>query len=127
MSEPRNRVVQLRRFGGAENLEVIDAPLPTAGEGEVRVRVLASGLEYTDVPIRRHLYPQTAARRPPQRAPGSTRPLAYAPHDSRSRSWRRPASGSSRGSRNPRLEFAAEQARRFPSAGISGALGHEHA
>jgi NADPH:quinone reductase len=65
MSEPRNRVVQLRRFGGAENLEVIDAPLPTAGEGEVRVRVLASGLEYTDVPIRRHLYPQTAARRPP--------------------------------------------------------------
>jgi len=27
--------------------------------------VLASGLEYTDVLIRRHLYPQTAARRPP--------------------------------------------------------------
>src|ERR1051326_6054482 len=65
MSEPRNRVVQLRRVGGAENLEVIDAPLPTAGRGEVRVHVLASGLEYTDVPIRRHLYPQTAARRPP--------------------------------------------------------------
>ena len=31
----------------------------------MRVRVLASGLEYTDVLIRRHLYPQTAARRPP--------------------------------------------------------------
>jgi NADPH:quinone reductase len=30
----------------------------------VRIRVLASGLEYTDVTIRRHLYPQTAARRP---------------------------------------------------------------
>jgi NADPH:quinone reductase-like Zn-dependent oxidoreductase len=27
--------------------------------------VLASGLEYTDVPIRRHLYAQTAARKPP--------------------------------------------------------------
>ena len=29
------------------------------------VRVLASGLEYTDTLIRRHLYPQTASRRPP--------------------------------------------------------------
>jgi NADPH2:quinone reductase len=44
---------------------VADAPLPTAGRGEVRVHVLASGLEYTDVVIRRHLYPQTMSRRPP--------------------------------------------------------------
>jgi NADPH:quinone reductase len=63
--EPRNRVIQLRQFGGPEGLEVVDAPLPTAGQGEVRVRVLASGLEYTDTLIRRHLYPQTASRRPP--------------------------------------------------------------
>ena len=65
MRELRNRVVQVRRFGGPEGLEVADAPLPTAGRGEVRVRVLASGLEYTDVVIRRHLYLQTSARRPP--------------------------------------------------------------
>jgi NADPH:quinone reductase len=65
MREPRNRVVQVGRFGDPDGLEVVDAPLPTAGPGEVRVRVLASGLEYTDVTIRRHLYPQTAARRPP--------------------------------------------------------------
>jgi len=65
MREARNRVVQLRRFGGPDGLEVVDAPLPTAGRGEVRVRVLASGLEYTDVLIRRHLYPQTMHRRPP--------------------------------------------------------------
>jgi NADPH2:quinone reductase len=65
MREPRNRVVQVRRFGGPEGLEVVDVPLPTAGRGEVRVRVLASGLEYTDVLIRRHLYPQTMRRRPP--------------------------------------------------------------
>src|SRR5215468_2603392 len=63
--EPSNRVVQLRCFGGPEVLEVVDASLPTAGRGEVRVRVLASSLEYTDVVIRRHLYPQTMARRPP--------------------------------------------------------------
>jgi NADPH2:quinone reductase len=65
MSELRNRVVQLRRFGGPDGLEVVDVPLPTTGRGEVRVRVLASGLEFTDTLIRRHLYPQTAARRPP--------------------------------------------------------------
>src|SRR6516225_10217972 len=65
MAEPRNRVVQIRQFGNTDGLEVVDAPLPQAGEGEVRVRVLASGLEYTDTLIRRHLYPQTATRRPP--------------------------------------------------------------
>jgi hypothetical protein len=41
------------------------AAQPGSGRGEVRVRVLASGLEYTDVVIRRHLYPQTMRRRPP--------------------------------------------------------------
>jgi NADPH:quinone reductase len=65
VSELRNRIVQLRRFGGPDGLEVVDAPLPMAGRGEVRVRVLASGLEYTDVLIRRHLYPQTMRLRPP--------------------------------------------------------------
>jgi NADPH:quinone reductase-like Zn-dependent oxidoreductase len=63
--EPRNRVVQVRRFGGPDELEVVDAPLPTVGRGEVRVRVLASGVDYTDVVIRRHLYPQTMRRGPP--------------------------------------------------------------
>jgi len=65
MREQRNRVVQVMRFGGPDELEVVDAPLPMAGRGEVRVRVLASGLEYTDVLIRRHLYPQTMRLRPP--------------------------------------------------------------
>src|SRR5262249_38983397 len=65
MNEPRNQVIRVRRFGGPDGLELADAPLPTADRGEVRVRVLASGLEYTDVVIRRHLYPQTMRRRPP--------------------------------------------------------------
>jgi NADPH:quinone reductase-like Zn-dependent oxidoreductase len=64
MTGPRNRVVQIRRFGGPEELEVVDAPLPKADRGEVRVRVLASGIEYTDVTIRRHVYPWVQ-RRPP--------------------------------------------------------------
>jgi NADPH:quinone reductase len=65
MREPRNRVVQVKHFGDPDGLEVIDVPLPTAGRGEVRVRVLASGIGYTDVVIRRHLYAQTMLRRPP--------------------------------------------------------------
>src|SRR5215470_3221802 len=65
MREPRNRVVQVRHFGGPDGLEVVDAPLPIAGRGEVRVRVLASSLNYTEVLIRRHLYPQTMRLRPP--------------------------------------------------------------
>ena len=64
-SELRNRVVQVSRFGGPEGLEVVEKPLPTPRRNEVRVRVLASGLEYTDVLIRRHLYPQTSRERPP--------------------------------------------------------------
>src|SRR5215470_3332857 len=64
MAERRNRVVQMRRFGGPDELEVTEAPVPTAGRGEVRVRVLASSVEYTDVVIRRHLYPWVR-RRPP--------------------------------------------------------------
>src|SRR5262245_52683991 len=65
MRNSGNRAVQLKRFGGPEELQVVDVPLPSAGRGEVRVRVLASGLEYTDVVIRRHLYPQTMFRQPP--------------------------------------------------------------
>jgi NADPH:quinone reductase-like Zn-dependent oxidoreductase len=63
--EPRNRIVRVSRFGGPEGLEVFEAPMPTAGRGEVRVRVLASSLNYTEVLIRRHLYPQTMRLRPP--------------------------------------------------------------
>src|SRR5204863_2019289 len=65
MGKLSNRVVQITRFGGPDGLEVVDAPLPIAGRGEVRVRVLASSLNYTEVLIRRHLYPQTMRLRPP--------------------------------------------------------------
>jgi NADPH:quinone reductase-like Zn-dependent oxidoreductase len=63
--KPHNRVLRVKQFGGPEGLEVVEAPLPAAGPGEVRVRVLASGLEYTDVVIRRHIYAQTMRHRPP--------------------------------------------------------------
>src|SRR5262249_30673278 len=43
MEQLRNRVVQVGRFGGPDGLEVVAAALPTAGRGEVRVRVQRGG------------------------------------------------------------------------------------
>lgn len=63
--EPLNRAVQLAAYGGPECLRIVDLPRPSAGAGEVRVRVLASSINYTETLIRRRLYPQTAAYRVP--------------------------------------------------------------
>jgi NADPH:quinone reductase-like Zn-dependent oxidoreductase len=52
-----NTVVRVRRFGSADELEVVDGSLPQAKRGEVRVRILAASIEYTDITIRKHLYP----------------------------------------------------------------------
>jgi NADPH:quinone reductase-like Zn-dependent oxidoreductase len=65
MGPPLNQVVQIVRYGEADGLRVVDTVLPMPKRGEVRVKVLASGIEYTDVVIRRHLYPQTMFLRPP--------------------------------------------------------------
>src|SRR6476646_7986258 len=65
MTTTLDRTIQLTRFGDADGLEIVDIPMPEPGPGEVRVRVLASSLNYTDVLIRKHLYPQTAPRHVP--------------------------------------------------------------
>lgn len=65
MNRPINRAVRVLRFGEDDGLAVMDVPMPQAGKGEVRVRVLASSLNYTDCLIRRHLYPQTSRLKPP--------------------------------------------------------------
>lgn len=65
MAEPLNRAIQLEAYGDPEALRVVELPMPTAAEGEVRVRVLASSVNYTETLIRRHLYPQTAGYKLP--------------------------------------------------------------
>ena len=57
MTQPRNRVVQVSRFGGADGLEVVDAELAD-GRPLARATGPRACLEsaYTDVLIRRHLY-----------------------------------------------------------------------
>lgn len=65
MAEAANRAVQLADYGGPECLRVVNLPVPEPAPGEVRVRVLASSINYTETLIRRHLYPQTAAYKLP--------------------------------------------------------------
>jgi len=65
MTQAIDRTIQLTQYGDADGLQIVDIPLPEPGPGEVRVRVLASSINYTDVLIRKHLYPQTAPRHVP--------------------------------------------------------------
>ena len=48
--------VVVDRFGGPEVLEVVDEDAPRPGPGEVRVRVLAAGVSFTDALIRAGTY-----------------------------------------------------------------------
>jgi len=60
----RNRRVVLQRFGGPENLEIVEDALPEPGDGQVRVRVLAASVQFTDVIIRRGEYPDLKEKPP---------------------------------------------------------------
>src|SRR5690242_19957203 len=48
--------VMIDRFGGPEVLQVADVDPPRPGAGEVRVRVLASGVSFTDAQLRAGTY-----------------------------------------------------------------------
>ena len=63
----RNRRIVVTALGGPEVLKLIEEDLPEPGPSEVRVRVLAAGLAYADVLMRRGLYPGTP---PPPFTPG---------------------------------------------------------
>lgn len=51
------RHVAITRHGGAEVLQVIEDDLPVPQPDEVRIRILATGVAFTDVLIREGLYP----------------------------------------------------------------------
>src|SRR5207249_979042 len=52
----RMKRVVVDRFGGPEVVKVIDDQVPQPGPGEVRVRVLAAGVSYTDAMLRAGSY-----------------------------------------------------------------------
>jgi NADPH:quinone reductase-like Zn-dependent oxidoreductase len=66
-STVKNGRIVVSAFGGPEVLKYIEEDLPEPGPGEVRVRILAAGVAYADVLMRRGLYPGTP---PPPFTPG---------------------------------------------------------
>jgi NADPH:quinone reductase-like Zn-dependent oxidoreductase len=59
MPEQKNARVVITGLGGPEVLKWVEEYLPTPGAGEVRVRILAAGVAFADVLMRRGLYPGT--------------------------------------------------------------------
>lgn len=57
LPDPRQAMVVLSRFGGPEGFARVEQPMPVVGPGEVRVRVLAASVQFTDVIIRKGKYP----------------------------------------------------------------------
>ena len=57
------RQVVIPRYGDADVFEVREAPEPVPGEGEIRIRVRAAGINFADVLARIGLYPD--APKPP--------------------------------------------------------------
>ncbi len=51
------RVIQIDRFGGAEEMHLADVPVGDPGPGEVRVRHRACGINFIDIYHRTGLYP----------------------------------------------------------------------
>src|SRR5713101_3405014 len=57
------RAIYISRYGGPDVLEVREQPDPVPGSGEVRVRVRAVGLNFSELMARQGLYPD--APKPP--------------------------------------------------------------
>src|SRR5436190_19540982 len=51
------KAIQISRFGGPEELKLVDLPGADPGPGEVRIRHQACGLNFIDVYQRTGLYP----------------------------------------------------------------------
>lgn len=51
------RAIVIREYGDSSQLVIEDIPVPVPGAGEVRVKVAATGLNFTDIYQRKGLYP----------------------------------------------------------------------
>ena len=51
------RAVQITETGGPEVMQVVDAPIPEPGPGQVRIEVAAAGLNFIDTYFRSGTYP----------------------------------------------------------------------
>jgi len=59
MPAVKNSRIVVTAFGGPEVLKFVEEDLPEPGRAEVRVKILAAGIAFADVLMRRGLYPGT--------------------------------------------------------------------
>ncbi|HJL15366.1 MAG TPA: medium chain dehydrogenase/reductase family protein [Sandaracinaceae bacterium LLY-WYZ-13_1] len=59
-----NAQMILNRFGGPEGFTLVEDAIPEPGPGQVRVRVLAASVQFTDVMIRKGDYPDLKQKPP---------------------------------------------------------------
>jgi NADPH:quinone reductase-like Zn-dependent oxidoreductase len=57
VDDKRYRRVVVMKHGGAEMMKVVERPVPSPKEGEVRVRVRAAGISGMDLMVRAHSFP----------------------------------------------------------------------
>lgn len=50
------RAIQISEFGGPEQLELVDAPAPEPGDGQVLIKVARAGINYADTHARENSY-----------------------------------------------------------------------
>ena len=62
--ERRQLVVRLVCFGGPEGFELVEQPMPAVQPHEVRVRVLAASVQFTDIMLRQGKYPDLKEKPP---------------------------------------------------------------
>ena len=51
------KAIAIREYGAPDVLQLVDLPIPVPGEGEVLIRVAASGVNRPDVLQRKGRYP----------------------------------------------------------------------
>jgi NADPH:quinone reductase len=60
-----NRRVIVSKFGGPENLRLIEEEIPVPEAHEVRVKILTAGVSLADILIREGFHPESLFRRTP--------------------------------------------------------------
>ena len=60
-----NRRIIVSKFGGPENLRVIEEEIPVPEAHDVRVKILTAGVSLADVLIREGIHPESLFRRTP--------------------------------------------------------------
>jgi NADPH:quinone reductase-like Zn-dependent oxidoreductase len=60
-----NRRIIVSKFGGPENLRIIEEEIPEPDAHEVRVKILTAGISLADILIREGIHPESMFKRTP--------------------------------------------------------------